>query len=123
MSDEGGRFEGGALTAAAEGAGKGGGIVDGTTVVAASGGGNDEKASTTVSNSPRESGAGDDDGGGNDDGPVDPDEDTYVYRDFSTVPAPNNMPSTNMATLHHPQSLQAQKLPAKLATMLVDQGE
>jgi hypothetical protein len=43
-------------------------------------------------------------------------EDTYVYRDFSTILAPPQ-PTLN------PQSLQAQKLPAKLAAMLSDQGK
>lgn len=47
---------------------------------------------------------------------TDLDEATYVYRDFSTILAPPQ-PSLN------PQSLQAQKLPAKLASMLSDQGE
>ncbi|KAL9189487.1 hypothetical protein ACHAXT_009162 [Thalassiosira profunda] len=47
--------------------------------------------------------------------PIDAD-DTYVYRDFATMPAP----STGGAPVH-PNSLQAQKLPAKLATMLSDQ--
>eukprot|EP00571_Detonula_confervacea_P013613 CAMPEP_0172310812 /NCGR_PEP_ID=MMETSP1058-20130122/12699_1 /TAXON_ID=83371 /ORGANISM="Detonula confervacea, Strain CCMP 353" /LENGTH=514 /DNA_ID=CAMNT_0013023755 /DNA_START=97 /DNA_END=1641 /DNA_ORIENTATION=+ len=46
---------------------------------------------------------------------TDPEEDTYVYRDFATIPAPN----LNDAALH-PQSLQAQKLPARLASMLSD---
>lgn len=46
----------------------------------------------------------------------DPDEDTYSYRDFATIPSP----SLGGAQLH-PQSLQAQKLPAKLASMLSDQ--
>ncbi|KAL7544509.1 hypothetical protein ACHAWF_007886 [Thalassiosira exigua] len=46
---------------------------------------------------------------------VDPDEDTYVYRDFASLPAPAGGSSTV-----HPQSLQAQKLPAKLASMLSD---
>eukprot|EP00581_Thalassiosira_minuscula_P016166 CAMPEP_0183730100 /NCGR_PEP_ID=MMETSP0737-20130205/31983_1 /TAXON_ID=385413 /ORGANISM="Thalassiosira miniscula, Strain CCMP1093" /LENGTH=461 /DNA_ID=CAMNT_0025962489 /DNA_START=100 /DNA_END=1485 /DNA_ORIENTATION=+ len=45
------------------------------------------------------------------------DEGTYIYRDFATIPAP----SMSGATLH-PQSLQAQKLPAKLASILSDQG-
>ena len=45
-------------------------------------------------------------------------EDTYVYRDFATIPAP----ALGGAALH-PQSLQAQKLPAKLASMLSDPGE
>ncbi|KAL7530829.1 hypothetical protein ACHAXR_003695 [Thalassiosira sp. AJA248-18] len=45
----------------------------------------------------------------------DPDEDTYTYRDFATIPAPN----LGGASLH-PQSLQAQKLPAKLASILSD---
>ena len=49
--------------------------------------------------------------------PIDAD-DTYVYRDFATMPAP----ATGGAPVH-PNSLQAQKLPAKLATMLSDQGE
>lgn len=44
------------------------------------------------------------------------DEDTYVYRDFSTLVAP---PQQSM----NPQSLQAQKLPAKLASMLSDPGK
>lgn len=46
-----------------------------------------------------------------------PDEDTYVYRDFAKVPAPGLA-----VTSLHPQSLQAQKLPAKLASILSDQG-
>ena len=45
-------------------------------------------------------------------------EDTCVYRDFATIPAP----ALGGAALH-PQSLQAQKLPAKLASMLSDPGE
>jgi len=48
---------------------------------------------------------------------TDPDGDTYVYRDFATIPAP----SMDGVALH-PQSLQAQKLPAKLASILSDQG-
>ena len=48
----------------------------------------------------------------------DPDEDTYSYRDFATIPSP----SLGGAQLH-PQSLQAQKLPAKLASMLSDQSK
>ncbi|KAL3809820.1 hypothetical protein ACHAXA_002390, partial [Cyclostephanos tholiformis] len=47
---------------------------------------------------------------------MDPDEDTYVYRDFSAVPPPT---MSEVGSLH-PQSLQAQKLPAKLASMLAD---
>mmetsp|Transcript_19956 Transcript_19956/g.37563 ORF Transcript_19956/g.37563 Transcript_19956/m.37563 type:complete len:207 (-) Transcript_19956:1738-2358(-) len=47
---------------------------------------------------------------------TDPDDDTYVYRDFATIPAP----SMDGVVLH-PQSLQAQKLPAKLASILSDQ--
>lgn len=46
-------------------------------------------------------------------------QETYVYRDFSTLPAPENMTGPDGAVLH-PQSLQAQKLPAKLASMLCD---
>mmetsp|Transcript_13199 Transcript_13199/g.23985 ORF Transcript_13199/g.23985 Transcript_13199/m.23985 type:complete len:510 (-) Transcript_13199:207-1736(-) len=46
---------------------------------------------------------------------TDLDEDSYVYRDFATIPAP----SMEGASLH-PQSLQAQKLPAKLASILSD---
>ena len=45
-------------------------------------------------------------------------EDTCVYRDFATIPAP----ALGGAALH-PQSLQAQKLPAKLVSMLSDPGE
>jgi hypothetical protein len=45
-----------------------------------------------------------------------PDEETYVYRDFSTIAAP-------LQQSLNPQSLQAQKLPAKLASMLSDPGE
>lgn len=44
-----------------------------------------------------------------------PEEENYVYRDFSTMVEPPQPV--------HPQSLQAQKLPAKLASMLSDQGE
>lgn len=47
---------------------------------------------------------------------MDPDEDTYVYRDFSAMPAEQ---MAGVGSLH-PQSLQAQKLPAKLAAMLAD---
>lgn len=47
-----------------------------------------------------------------------PDEDSYTYRDFGTLP----VASLNGASLH-PQSLQAQKLPAKLASMLSDAGK
>jgi len=47
---------------------------------------------------------------------TDPDDDTYVYRDFATISAP----SMDGVALH-PQSLQAQKLPAKLASILSDQ--
>ncbi len=50
---------------------------------------------------------------------MDPDEDTYVYRDFSAVPPPT---MSEVGSLH-PQSLQAQKLPAKLASMLADHGK
>lgn len=49
---------------------------------------------------------------------MDPDEDTYVYRDFSAIPPPT---MSEVGSLH-PQSLQAQKLPAKLASMLADHG-
>lgn len=47
-----------------------------------------------------------------------PDEGTYIYRDFAKTQAP----STGVASVH-PQSLQAQKLPAKLASMLADNGK
>ena len=50
---------------------------------------------------------------------TDPDEDTYVYRDFSAIPPPT---ISEVGSLH-PQSLQAQKLPAKLASMLADPGK
>ena len=50
---------------------------------------------------------------------ADPDEDTYVYRDFSAIPPPT---ISEVGSLH-PQSLQAQKLPAKLASMLADPGK
>jgi hypothetical protein len=50
---------------------------------------------------------------------ADPDEDTYVYRDFSVITPPTR---TEVGSLH-PQSLQAQKLPAKLASMLADPGK
>lgn len=49
---------------------------------------------------------------------MDPDEDTYVYRDFAAIPPPI---MSEVGSLH-PQSLQAQKLPAKLASMLADHG-
>jgi hypothetical protein len=49
---------------------------------------------------------------------TDPD-DTYVYRDFSAIPPPT---ISEVGSLH-PQSLQAQKLPAKLASMLADPGK
>ena len=41
-----------------------------------------------------------------------------AYRDFATTPVP-----TTGGSSPHPQSLQAQKLPAKLASMLSDPGE
>lgn len=41
---------------------------------------------------------------------------SYVYRDFSTIVAP---PPQSL----NPQSLQAQKLPSKLASMLSDPGK
>ena len=44
-------------------------------------------------------------------------QETYVYRDFATIPAPPPIRNDN-----GPQSMQAQKLPAKLATMLCDHG-
>ncbi|KAL7540087.1 hypothetical protein ACHAWF_006591 [Thalassiosira exigua] len=47
---------------------------------------------------------------------MDTDEDTYIYRNF----APLAVPGGGISNVH-PQSLQAQKLPAKLATMLSDQ--
>ena len=49
------------------------------------------------------------------------DEDTYVYCDFSMLPPPQHMVGSNGVI--HPQSLQAQKLPAKLASMLSDHGK
>lgn len=49
---------------------------------------------------------------------MDPNEDTYVYRDFATTLPPTVGGAA--AGLVHPQSLQAQKLPAKLASMLAD---
>ncbi len=45
-----------------------------------------------------------------------PEEETYVYRDCSRIPAP---PQQSL----NPQSLEAQKLPSKLASMLSDPGE
>ena len=47
-------------------------------------------------------------------------DDTYTYRDFGTVPAPT---IGGAVLVPHPQSLQAQKLPAKLASMLADPGK
>lgn len=43
----------------------------------------------------------------------------YVYRDFATIPAP----TMGLEASLHPQSLHAQKLPAKLASILNDQGK
>lgn len=51
---------------------------------------------------------------------ADADDDTYVYRDFAAIPAPAT--GGVVGAPLHPQSLQAQKLPAKLASMLADHG-
>lgn len=45
------------------------------------------------------------------------DADTYTYRDFAAIPAPQ------VGAAFHPPTLQAQKLPAKLASMLADPGK
>lgn len=50
---------------------------------------------------------------------VDPDADTYTYRDFAAIPAPQ----VGALAGSHPPTLQAQKLPAKLASMLADPGK
>lgn len=49
-------------------------------------------------------------------------DDTYVYKDYASVPAE----SLDTDTCHKkvpPACLQAQKLPSKMAVMLVDPGE
>ena len=53
--------------------------------------------------------------------PANPD-DTYVYKDYAQTP----LESLDTSTCHKkvpPQCLQAQKLPSKMAVMLVDPGE
>lgn len=53
--------------------------------------------------------------------PLNPD-DTYVYKDYAQAP----LESLDTATCHKkipPACLQAQKLPSKMAVMLVDPGE
>lgn len=47
------------------------------------------------------------------------DADTYTYRDFAAIPAPQ----VGALAGTHPPTLQAQKLPAKLASMLADPGK
>ena len=45
--------------------------------------------------------------------------DTYTYRDFAAIPAPQ----VGALDVSYPPTLQAQKLPAKLASMLTDPGK
>jgi hypothetical protein len=45
--------------------------------------------------------------------------DTYTYRDFAAIPAPQ----VSALDGSYPPTLQAQKLPAKLASMLTDPGK
>ena len=52
----------------------------------------------------------------------DPDEETYIYRDFSTLPIPPEYSNNNGGGGSLSQT-QSQKLPAKLASILSDIGK
>ena len=53
----------------------------------------------------------------------DPDEETYIYRDFSTLPIPPEYSNNNGGGGGSLSQTQSQKLPAKLASILSDIGK